>query len=195
MQTLKLAVPLALALLLAGCVVPSVHPFYTEETLIFDPGLLGIWADKDGERWIFLASGEAGYELVTNPKGKHAPASFDARLVQIGQQRYLDLCPKQVEGEPGFRDWHMIPAHSIARVRLNGDTLEMSTLSLEWLRDRIDERQLQIAHSRLGKDSVLLTAPPAQLQAMVMLVADDAKAFPEGGRSAASREEPAPKPH
>lgn len=56
----------ATALLLAGCVTPSLHPLVTEETAIFEPALIGKWVDKkDGHTWTFEKREENAYNLTT----------------------------------------------------------------------------------------------------------------------------------
>jgi len=73
----KIVVIFGAAVLLAGCIT-SLHPFYTEENLIFDPSLLGTWVvidpetgreeAEDGMTWTFTQSGEKGYDLIVTEK-------------------------------------------------------------------------------------------------------------------------------
>ena len=50
MKTRKL-LPFILAVALAGC-IPSLHPLFTEDDLIFEPKLLGTWAkSKETKEW------------------------------------------------------------------------------------------------------------------------------------------------
>lgn len=57
---------LGLLFLMTGCnFIPSVHPLYTDQDLIFDPLLVGVWADKDGNlTWTFTKKAEDAYTLV-----------------------------------------------------------------------------------------------------------------------------------
>ena len=55
---------LVLLLTLAGCVF-SLHPLYTDEDLVFDPALVGTWAqDNSGNTWEFGKGNRNNYELV-----------------------------------------------------------------------------------------------------------------------------------
>jgi hypothetical protein len=40
-------ISLGFLFLMTGC-IPSMHPLYTEQDLIFDSLVVGVWADKDG---------------------------------------------------------------------------------------------------------------------------------------------------
>jgi hypothetical protein len=64
MRAIKLMVALGLVAFMAGC-VPSLHPLFTEEDLVYDPALVGTWAEKEGEDiWTFRKSGENAYDLI-----------------------------------------------------------------------------------------------------------------------------------
>src|SRR4051812_35193657 len=85
-----------IALLLAGC-VPSVNPLYTDKDLAFDPSLIGTWVEKDkenedaGSNWKFEKRDEHSYKLTITDGDKTSP--LVARLVRLGDYRFLDLCP------------------------------------------------------------------------------------------------------
>jgi hypothetical protein len=73
----KTVVVFGIALLLAGCIT-SLHPFYTEKDLLFDPSLLGTWVavnpepgrqeEKEAMTWTFARSGEKSYDVVIQEK-------------------------------------------------------------------------------------------------------------------------------
>ena len=53
MQATKMLVLMAMAVLLAGCVL-SLEPLYTQKDEIFDPALLGVWVNEhEFGTWIF----------------------------------------------------------------------------------------------------------------------------------------------
>lgn len=50
------------ALILAECFVPSLHPFYTDKDLVFDPALVGTWGEtNDADRQVFTRDGDTAY--------------------------------------------------------------------------------------------------------------------------------------
>jgi len=89
--------------LLAGCgPVSSLYPLFTDSDLIFDPRLLGDWAEKgpDHGRLRFEQAGPKLYR-VTNiePDAKGGPAtetSYEVHLVRLGDYRFLDVAPLQM---------------------------------------------------------------------------------------------------
>lgn len=178
MRNMRMAIPMVMAMLLAGC-VPSLHPLYTEKDVVFDPALVGTWVEKGGDdRWVVSRSGNKNYySLLNTPKGK-GTGRFEAHLVQLGSSRFLDVYPEEPELRNDTYKFHLIPAHSISRIWLEGDVLRVGPLDEDWLRRMINEKKVQIAHERLNKNLVL-TAPTAELQKLVVRYADDPKAFPE----------------
>ena len=53
------------AALLSSCLVKSLHPFYTKETLSFNEKLLGKWKDNKGATWEILSFKEAFFQERT----------------------------------------------------------------------------------------------------------------------------------
>ena len=176
--TKMLALALVVALM-AGC-VPSLRPLYTKDDPIFDPALVGTWVDGDGDQWIFSKSDDNSYELVEKPK-EGARAHFKAHLVQFGSLRFLDLSAEKLDVQEelvknGMFWLHAVPAHTIWKIQLAGDTFHLSALDLDWLGERLKKKKVTIAHQVLGdkEDQILLTAPTRQLQAFVVRYAGEA---------------------
>lgn len=174
MRAAKIPIVLAIALILTGC-VPSLHPLFTEEDLVFDGALLGAWVEKDGaSTWVLKKSGDKAYELVYTEKGE--PRSFQAHLAQLGPHRFMDIYPEEPNMKNELYKFHLIPAHTFSRVRLEGQVLRVQMLYDEWLHEMITARKVNIAHERL-EDGILLTAPTRELQQFLRKYAEDPKAF------------------
>ena len=45
-----------IALMLSSCIVKSLYPFYTKDTISFEKKFLGIWKDKDPDNQWIIAS-------------------------------------------------------------------------------------------------------------------------------------------
>src|ERR1019366_7010332 len=97
MKTRKLIALAGLALCLPGC-IPSLNPFYTDKDLVFDPRLLGTWAEKgkeqEPETWSFEKAGDKAYKLAIAEKpGKEG--EFTAHLFKLKHEYFLDLLPRE----------------------------------------------------------------------------------------------------
>src|SRR5439155_814892 len=88
----KLILPLAaISLVLTGCLVTSVCPFYTEKDLTFDKALVGSWtnAKEAAEHWKFEKAEEKAYQLTYS--NDSSTSVMQARLFKLGGQTFLDL--------------------------------------------------------------------------------------------------------
>jgi hypothetical protein len=94
---------------IVGC-IPSLHPLYTENDLIFEKALVGTWVDENPENtWTFSQSGEKEYKLIYSEDGK--PGEFTAHLLKIKDKMFIDLYPAEPElkANNGFYKAHLIP--------------------------------------------------------------------------------------
>jgi hypothetical protein len=176
MRALKLTVALGLVMLLAGC-VPSLHPLYTEEDLVYDPALVGTWTEEDSEdTWTFRKLGDTAYDLIYTEEG--VPARFEAHLVQVGEFLFLDTYPGEPDIKNDFYLVHIIPAHIFLRIEIEGDVLRYAMLDLDWLKKMIAENKVDIRHEEM-EGGILLTAQPEELQTFLAKYAENEKAFPD----------------
>jgi hypothetical protein len=128
-RILMLAVVLALA---PGCLVLSLNPSYEGETMGWEPGLLGAWLDADDKASMEIERGEwKSYRI----KYVHPVETgvLTGHLTSIGDDRFLDVMPAVGEDHGSF----LIPAHAVLRVVLDGDRLELTPLSYDWMNDRL----------------------------------------------------------
>ncbi|HNT36601.1 MAG TPA: hypothetical protein PKH07_16560 [bacterium] len=161
-------------LLLFGC-IPSLHPLYTEEDLIFDPALVGIWANEDsGESWTFTKTSEKEYKTVYIDNSK-AKGEFSGHLVKSGDCIFLDLYPSKPElDENDFYKIHLIPVHTFLLVRQVEPKLQMAILKPDALKKVLTANPDAIKHEKV-EDGVLLTAQPKELQAFLVNLAKTAE--------------------
>ncbi|HZR21617.1 MAG TPA: hypothetical protein VFE51_30320 [Verrucomicrobiae bacterium] len=154
------------AALLAGCIVTSVHPFYTAKDVSYDPAFLGQWTNTQSpERWTFTKEGDNSYQL-TYFSGTAGEKTNVARacLFKVNDARFLDFMGKDQDCDvmpPA------IPSHFLLRVFQVTPTLKMAALNHDWLRTVLDNNPKLLRHEMLGeKDDrrVVLTASTAELQ-------------------------------
>jgi hypothetical protein len=172
------AAVLALAgMMLVGC-VKSLEPLYTEEDLVFEAKLLGIWAEQEDadERWTFERAGEKAYQVIYEQDGKRG--EFVVHLLRLADHLYLDFLPlEEAMGKLERNDlykFHWLPTHTFARVYEIEPELKMAFMNPDWLSERLSEDPGAIAHVRRGDKEVVLTASTKALQAFVTKHAADA---------------------
>ena len=99
------SVILASLLVLSGCWVQSVYPFYEDSDVIVDANLKGTWAGDGELKGCSLAiSVDAATQTYTLAVSKSAEAdpslqcdsmTSQGKLLQVGTQRFLDIAPDQ----------------------------------------------------------------------------------------------------
>jgi len=173
----KIFVVLLGALLLTGCFdVPSIHPLFTEGDLMFEPALVGIWTDKNGELLVVRQSGQEKAYKVLHVSGKDLSAmgKYDVYLAQLGEFRFLDILPEE--------NSEYIPSHYFASLRLEKEQMRIAFPDSKWLRQQIIEARAP-AHTLLPRrdQKMVLTAPTRELQQMIRKYAAEPKAYDKGG--------------
>jgi hypothetical protein len=189
----KAAAGLGLAgLMLAGC-VQSLNPIYTEEDVVFEPKLVGVWAEANDakERWTFEQAGEKAYKVIYEEENKRGV--FEVHLLRLGQQLYLDFFPDKAAmeqmGENGLYKYHWLPVHTFARVYQVEPELGLAFMDPDWLSKKLEQDAGAIAHVRRGDDQLILTASTSALQAFVQKYAGEA--FGDGNPDKLRRIKPA----
>lgn len=87
---------------LLGCVpVDSLSPLYTERNVIFEPALIGTWVGEDRDKGSLRFEKEDGdgYQMVSVEKkdGFMQETVYEAHLVSLGGEKYLDISPKELD--------------------------------------------------------------------------------------------------
>lgn len=163
MRSLRTMLLLLLAILVQGCLVASLHPFYREGDITFDSALLGTWTFDSGESWRFDPGGGPAYLLhVTEQDGR--TGEFVAVLFRVRGRTFLDLqsaCTDTTWSE-SCRLLN-IRAHTLVHVRQVEPTLQVSFPDPDWLKRRLEQNRLAIRHE-IVDEMVVLTAPARDLQ-------------------------------
>jgi len=171
---MKILLTFGIALLISGCLQPSLHPLFTEKDLVFDPGLIGAWVgENEKETWILQKAGDHTYDLFW--EGERDSAKYEVHLVRLGKFEFLDIYPQVPEM---CDDALLIRAHMFSIIWRDGDTLRNAMLNPDWLEDMIARKKVNIAHERLH-DRIVLTASAKELQKFILNYAEDVNAFPD----------------
>ena len=156
---------LAFALLL-GC-LPTVNPVYTENDLIFDEAILGVWnQDGGGSSWVFSKKDEKSY-LLQFTDNKSLTGQFVAHLAEIKGTKYLDLFPEKPEEQSGFYAAHMVPLHTIYRVVQTQPELKLAGIDFKWLKEYLDEHPGALQMLTIN-DRKIVSSSTKELQAFVI---------------------------
>jgi hypothetical protein len=156
---------------LAGC-VPSVSPLYTAKDLVYDPALVGVWAkdEKDATTWKFEKGDESSYKLVVVEGENSSP--FVAHLVQLGEHRFMDLCPdKSGIEELKQADLYkagLIRGHLFLKVLQIKPVLQMKMMDEDWLGKLLKQEPETLAHETTEDGDLVLTAATAALQSFIV---------------------------
>lgn len=163
-------------IVLSGCWTVSVNPLFSDDTLIYDEGLLGTW-QRENLVVIFTPAGEKTYRLrLIDKREKNKVEVLEGRLVKLGDQHYLDLMPPPLSKDD-VATVHRVDGHSIWKISLQGDTLRLIAMDFEWLRDLLDNDPKALKAARVEKYSIVLAASTAELQQFVQ--ANSQQAFKE----------------
>jgi hypothetical protein len=179
-------------ILLSSCVVKSLNPFYTKETISFDQSFIGDWQDSKNGKWQIASFKE---EMIKeNPLGKmkdehvqlykefnnsylikrnyeEQEVLFIATPFVINNQRYLDFFPfGRQENIDNLLESHSIYTHSLVKY----DVLKNGKIEIRWLdEDKIEalfkDKKIKIKHETFGvlNDKYLLTANSKELQKFI----------------------------
>jgi hypothetical protein len=182
------AIGVALALVsvaAAGCddsgnpFAVSLQPFYTKVDLEADPGLIGTWKDKEGDvSFTFEAGTEKDYTLIVKERDgeRETSGEFEVHLMRLGGSWFIDFFPKNNSEGDEFYRFHFFRGHSIARVELGQDSMQMAFLSASWLSARIKEKSIDTPHEK-ADGSLLLTGTTEEVQELAYFYANDEEAF------------------
>lgn len=154
---------------LVGC-VPSLHELYTEDTLVYDPALVGAWGEKDST-WTFKGDpNEKSYDILVTETGdnKTKESKLIGRLVELDGKRYLDIFPqKDVELNVGaWVSAGLLRAHLFMKTEIKDDTLLLAVMKPEVLEKLIEKDPAAVKHEKT-EDRIVLTASPKELQEFI----------------------------
>ena len=185
---------IALAVVLQGCIVKSLHPFYATTDVVYKKDLINTWLDQDGNRWIISQVKEEpmAYEMTVAKDGKSAV--FLTHLFQLEGSLFLDFRPLASDGSVNdLFEMHLLPSHSVAKVvKLNDEVVEIKWFNEEWLHKLFSQNRIKISHEVIvedysGKDedkSYVLTASTEELRKFLIKYGNDDSAF-EGDNATA----------
>ena len=184
MRTEKLTFCL-LAAMLGGCLIPSIHPLYTDEELIFEEKLVGKWSDGN-DIWEFKKGEGKAYKMRVFD-GKQG--RFEAHLVELKGVMFLDIFPdgETLDDVQDFYKIHLVPMHTFMKVGQIEPKLQLQALDYEKVSEMLKDDPNLLKHEVVD-DQIILTAHTKQLQQFMTKYANVEGVF--GDTSELTRREP-----
>jgi hypothetical protein len=163
-----------LAVILGGC-VPSLHPLFTENELVYDANLVGIWSPADSnETWEFKP-GIKKYDCIyIENNGKLG--RFDAELGKLGNDMFLDIYPKELNvTENDYYKMHFVPAHTFMRANLTKGSLQLRVMDPDNFGKLLKSDPNAVKHEETKNSGIVLTASTKELQEFMLKYGIDEK--------------------
>ena len=117
------------------------------------------------------------YKLKLIPPGNGN--GFEPHLLRLGDLAYLNLVPQE-SGDDGAFELRVVQAHWFFRIWIEGDVLRLAYLDDDWVKEMIDQGNVDIDHERVGK-GIVLTASTEALRKFVLDHVEDEGAFKDAG--------------
>ena len=177
---------LLLVSLLQSCGVVSFYPLYTEETVIENDQIIGVWENSEDE-YIWEISKPDTLKSTPLSFGDHNGnnnkysymaivymedepeqwTEFMIHLVKIGNFTYADIFPNDWKFYNDNLMAHMVPVHSFARVSFDS-IFTVAHMDQELLEDLIEQKKVRIPYVEDDDGKTMLLAKPEELQKFLM---------------------------
>ncbi len=167
-------------LLFSSCNLLSLYPLYTKEVLVRKDEIDGIWMmpiDSTYFEWAFEAptlSSSYDYALSVTDPDDEEEEQYEIHIVQLGEDYYFDIFPK---ADRYMLLTSLMACHTFGKVEFQNNKMIYYTFDADWLKSLFDKRKIRLRHERTGKDEILLTASPKELQQFLIKYGQDENAY------------------
>jgi len=147
-----------------GCYVPgSLNPLHTTETVVAEPGLVGVWLDEDGSEVVVIAArrDSSSYRLANTDKYGNT-TQWTAWVTSLGERRWLELQPENLPNSwPDEYRSAFLPLHYWFVLVEVGDELRLASLVWDSLQAEREEHPEALAHATVGEEVVITAGTEA----------------------------------
>ena len=173
MRYLAATIVIICSIIFTAC-VPSIHPLYTPEDIVYDDSLVGAWVDiAADETWIFSKADNGEYKVVQIADDGNM-GEFGVRLVRVGTETFVDMDPVK----SGFLKDHFLATHTFVHLIKKGDKVQVSVLEPKWIKETLTDRPQLLRHEKVDGE-IILTASPKDLQTFLLANLKTRGAFTE----------------
>jgi hypothetical protein len=182
MKTKNILLIAAMGLLMSGCFIKSLYPFYTKKEIVSDARILGTWLDDQSNKWVIyqqmrgLIPADSSYQIEIKDKDGNS-GSFNTHLFRLNNQFYLDFYPS--DGQISSNDFikgSILFTHTLAKIEFSSNGIKIQWFNENWLAKLLEQNKIRIRHEEL-KDGLLLTASTEDLQKFIVKYGNDSQAF------------------
>jgi hypothetical protein len=141
---------LCISVAMAGCIVQSLHPFYTEDALIELPQIHGEWLltrDDSGDvsganipPWRFTSNRIKAFD------GRSLEAKLEVKYFSIEDTVFIDITAGDPFTSSVNEIWamHVAPVHTAAKVTIKKDTLILTPLNYDWIDAALNAKETSL---------------------------------------------------
>jgi hypothetical protein len=180
----RLLAALIAALLLTGCWMQSLHPIYTDDTVVFEERLVGNWTDGEGGSLRFDRYGAHAYHVTIRSDPDDRPIELEAHLTRIDDRLFLDAVLSNLDGDvEDLVGPHVVPVHWIFLVELRGERLLLSEPRMDRVKTLLQESPELVGHTVVD-GRLILTDETAALRGFIAesLAGDEVWSRPDSFR-------------
>lgn len=202
----------ATALILTGCWVQSIHPFYTEASRIAVPELVGEWQlvrSGDGDLsahnvkpWSVHDLDKKTYGLITHNED-NVSSNIRAVFFQVDGHTFCDWTAGNLEDERAANEYWLLTiraVHVVHKVEHSKDSLTFTPLHAEWVSKAIEAGEITIPFLKPrktegdGDDLPIYTATSEDWEKLLKQHATNTNAFQASTAIVLKRKAPEAKP-
>jgi hypothetical protein len=170
----------------SGCVVQSLNPFYVQDAAVKLPELSGSWYlvksgsdDSSVDYKTPWALDDDGKFRTFDEKGNSGV--LEVRFFKVDDIVFMDLCAGDIE-ESKVNFWwamHVVPVHTLCRVKADKDQMELVPLDYNWLQDQLKEGKVKLPFLKADSEDIFIfSASSSQWMALLKELKDNKEAFP-----------------
>jgi hypothetical protein len=167
-KTALIVLLLLISLVLSGCLIQSLTPFYTEDSLVQLPEIYGSWRlihDDSGDvskaniqPWQFTGS------RVTTFDGRGLEAKLQVKYFSIDGTVFMDITAGDPYTSSVSEIWamHVAPVHTVVKVVIDEDTLVLTPLNYDWFESALALHEISLPAIKLETANMTVFNPPSE---------------------------------
>lgn len=146
----------------SGCLEQSSQPYYLKEYRVDLPELNGAWnlVEKDQNQGESTATWFIEGENLKVYEANAAISYLNIVFFQIDNDLFADLTAGELKNNSVGPHWlvHVVPIHTLAKVVVGQDTVNLLPLNEEWLNQTLGNGSVSLRHLKVNGSSRLFTA-------------------------------------